>query len=490
MPIFIYNSLTRKKELFEPVEKGRVGMYVCGPTVYDEPHIGHARSAYVFDVIRRYLKYRGYEVKFVRNVTDVDDKIIEKAKQEYKNEDLNTAVKKVSDKYLKSYHEAMNKLGIQAPDLEPRASEYIEKMKVFIKILIDRGMAYESGGDVYFDIKKAKDYGALSHQLLQNMEAGTRIAPGENKKDPLDFALWKKAKEDEPSWPSDWGNGRPGWHIECSVMSSDILGDEFDIHGGGLDLIFPHHENEKAQSEGAGKKFARYWIHHGLLTINGQKMSKSLGNFITIQDALKKYSSDDLKLFFLSSHYASPVDFTKKKIDDAEKMRERIEECLNRIFPITINYPKAELKNRDFILRIKEDFDSSMDDDFNTPRALSCILDLIKEINKFIDKHTRDSDYIGVIENAEFYIRQWSQVVFGLSYIGNREILEDEGVRRFVSKNSTDDWSDEEFDLVNRRENARKAKNYAESDRLRIEIEKRGIIVKDTKEGPIYQRKT
>ncbi|MDD5409704.1 MAG: cysteine--tRNA ligase, partial [Candidatus Omnitrophica bacterium] len=251
--IFIYNSLSRKKEELIPLKPKEIKMYVCGPTVYDQPHIGHARSAYIFDVIRRYLTYRGYEVKFVRNVTDVDDKIIDKAQKEFKGEDLNEAVKKVSAKYLDLYHEDMKSLGILDPDVEPKATEYVDKekplMQQFIGQLIKNDCAYVSEGDVYFDIKKAKNYGKLSNQAIDKMEAGSRIAPGEKKKDPLDFALWKAAKEGEPSWDSPWGKGRPGWHIECSVMSSDILGDEFDIHGGGLDLIFPHHENEIAQSE-------------------------------------------------------------------------------------------------------------------------------------------------------------------------------------------------------------------------------------------------
>ncbi|MCM8781953.1 MAG: cysteine--tRNA ligase, partial [Candidatus Omnitrophica bacterium] len=320
----IYNSLTRQKEKFVPLKKGCVGMYVCGPTVYDEPHIGHLRSAYIFDVIRRYLVYKGYKVTFVRNVTDVDDKIIVKAKEEYPADDINESVKKVSCKYLEFYHNAMDLFGIMQPDKEPRATEYIEKMKQFIKELIDRGVAYQTGGDVYFDISKTKDYGKLSNQKLEAMEVGARATCGEGKKDPLDFALWKSAKEGEPCWDSPWGKGRPGWHIECSVMSSDILGDEFDIHGGGIDLIFPHHENEIAQSECAGKRFARYWIHNGLLTINGQKMAKSLGNFVTVKDFISKYHDVDfLKLFFLSAHYSHPIDFSDERIEEAKKNKER-----------------------------------------------------------------------------------------------------------------------------------------------------------------------
>ncbi len=371
-------------------------MYVCGPTVYDEPHIGHARSAYVFDVIRRYLAYRGYKVKLVRNVTDVDDKIIDKARNEYPNEDLNDSVKKVAQKYLAAYHEALASLGIgkDADILEPKASEYIAKMIVFIEELIARGRAYAAGGDVYFDIAKAKDYGKLSHQALDKMESGTRVAPGENKKNPLDFALWKAVKENEPSWDSPWGKGRPGWHIECSAMSSDLLGDEFDIHGGGVDLIFPHHENEVAQSEAAGKKFARYWIHHGLLTINGQKMSKSLGNFVTINDFMNKYQDADLlKLFFLSTHYSHPTDYTDNKIEEAVKQKDNFDKFFSSIDSCAqVRELRARQKNlsdsgnrakrnlidtdKDKIEKLRVKFEQAMDDDFNTPQALACLFEL------------------------------------------------------------------------------------------------------------------
>ncbi|MBN3038940.1 MAG: cysteine--tRNA ligase, partial [Candidatus Omnitrophica bacterium] len=340
----IYNSLTDKKEDFMPLKKGEVKMYVCGPTVYDEPHIGHARSAYVFDLIRRYLKYKGYRVKFVRNITDVDDKIINKAKDEFKGEDLNGAIKKVASKYLAAYRDGLKQLGISTEDpdiIEPKASEYIEKIKEFITVLIRNKAAYQAGGDVYFDITKAKDYGRLSNQSLETMEIGARVVPSENKRNPLDFALWKSAKEDEPFWDSDWGKGRPGWHIECSVMSTDILGDKFDIHGGGLDLKFPHHENEIAQALGAGKGFARYWIHHGLLTINGQKMAKSLGNFITIRDILNRYPvADILKLFYLQAHYSSPVDFSWEKMEEIKNGYERIDILRQKLIE---KYEKADI---------------------------------------------------------------------------------------------------------------------------------------------------
>ncbi len=380
--ISIYNSLTRKKQLFLPLDPKTVKMYVCGPTVYDQPHIGHARSAYIFDVIRRYLEFRGYKVRFVRNVTDVDDKIIDKAVKEFAGEDLNLAVEKVSSKYLDQYHQALEALGIGQVTDEPRASAYIEKMIVFIEGLIKKNAAYASEGDVYFDITKAKDYGKLSHQSMDKMEVGARIAPGEKKNNPLDFALWKAAKEGEPSWESPWGRGRPGWHIECSAMSSDILGDEFDIHGGGLDLIFPHHENEIAQSEGAGKPFARYWMHHGLLTINGQKMSKSLGNFVTIEDFIARHKDADLlKLFFLSAHYSHPIDYNEEKIEESGKQQARFIEFFERTNSWVLqegkNGPPRSEKDISKVDAIFTKFCAVMDDDFNTPKGLACLFEML-----------------------------------------------------------------------------------------------------------------
>ncbi len=466
MPIFIDNSLSRKKEELIPLKPKEIKMYVCGPTVYDEPHIGHARSAYIFDVIRRYLIYKGYKVKFVRNVTDVDDKIINKARDEFPGEDLNASFKKVSEKYLKSYHEALNSLGIEADGIEePKASEYIPKMLIFIQGLIDKGVAYVSGGDVYFDIKKAKDYGKLSHQAVEKMEAGARIALGEKKRDPLDFALWKTAKEGEPSWESPWGKGRPGWHIECSVMSSDILGDEFDIHGGGIDLIFPHHENEIAQSEGAGKKFARYWIHHGLLTINGQKMSKSLGNFITVKDFLDKYKNADLlKLLFLSTHYSHPVDYTDEKIREARQALERISILQDKLGKSLDKKPAGKTPKE--LEDVKEKFIKAMDDDFNTPQALAVIFDLVNIANKNIEDHDFIC-YSGLI------LRELANI-FGLSLAKNTGSEELQ-----VDVNA----------LIEQRNQARKNKDFKRSDEIRKELEDKGIILEDTKDGTTWRRK-
>jgi cysteinyl-tRNA synthetase len=468
MAIFIYNSLTRKKEEFLPLNPPKVNMYVCGPTVYDEPHIGHARSAYIFDVIRRYLVYKGHEVKFVRNVTDVDDKIIEKARKEYKDEDLNSAVRKVAEKYLKAYHEALAALNISSnePDvMEPKATEYIDKMEDFIKNLISRGVAYESGGDVYFDIKKAKDYGKLSNQSLDKMESGVRVQSGENKRDPLDFTLWKAAKENEPSWDSDWGKGRPGWHIECSAMSSEILGAEFDIHGGGIDLIFPHHENEIAQSEGAGGKFARYWIHHGLLTINGQKMAKSLGNFITVKSFLDKYQDADLlKLFFLSAHYAHPVDYTDEKIEEAKKALERILILLDKVTKSQSH--KDTSKKFQEIQDIKGRFIAAMDDDFNTPQGLAALFDLVNAANKNID----DAEFISGAKNllSEF------KDILGLE---------------LKRKPGEADLSADVAGLIDKRNAARKNGDFKEADRIRKELEVEGIILEDTKDGKASWRR-
>ncbi len=453
----IYNTLKREKENFEP--KDEIGMYVCGPTVYDEPHIGHARSAYVFDVIRRYLEHKKYKVTFVRNVTDVDYKIIDNAREEFKGEDLISATKKVSTKYLKIYHKYMDALGISPPDREPKATKYIKKMKDFILVLIERGKAYESGGDVYFDVRKAKDYGKLSNQGLEMLESGARILPGENKRDPLDFALWKKAKEGEPSWDSPWGQGRPGWHIECSVMSSDILGDEFDIHGGGVDLIFPHHENEIAQSEGAGKKFARYWIHNGLLTINKEKMAKSLGNFVTIEEVLKKYSPDVLKLLFLSAHYSHPVDFSWERMKEAKKTYERIEILKEKLEKIKL--PKqGTAKTQEF----RQAFEEAMDDDFNTPKGLAVLFDMVNRCNRLLDSEDEMKDFI--LRAAMDTMKDMANV-FGLTFEQKEKKLR-------ISKEDIK----KKIDLRNE---ARQKKAFKTADRIRKELDKAGIILEDQK---------
>lgn len=477
----IYNSLTRKKEEFVPITSGRVGIYVCGPTVYDSPHIGHARSAYIFDVVRRYFEYKSYKVEFVRNVTDVDDKIIEKARKSSGTQapggDLIGAAKEISKKYLDEYHDDMELLKIRKPDREPKATEYISKMVKFIELLIEKGAAYVSGGDVYFDIKKAKDYGKLSNQDTARMEAGARVIPGEKKRDALDFALWKSAKAGEPSWPSPWGEGRPGWHIECSAMSSDILGDEFDIHGGGIDLLFPHHENEVAQSEGAGKRFARRWMHNGLLTINAEKMAKSLGNFISIKDFIANYKDPDyLKLLFLNTHYRHPVDYTKEKIDEMKAQKERfliLSEKINRIRDAGRGAQGAGRCEK--IKEFEKQFEEAMDDDFNTPLALAVLFDMVTYANKalqgkevFTDDETRELVVI-------------RKLISGLGEILGLDLL-----RSAASSHVSEA---EIAKMIGERNKARAAKDFKRSDEIRSELLANGVILEDAKEGTVWRRK-
>ncbi|MCX5678368.1 MAG: cysteine--tRNA ligase [Candidatus Omnitrophica bacterium] len=481
----VYNSLTRKKEELVTIAKDKVGIYVCGPTVYDEPHIGHARSAYIFDVIRRYLKHKGYQVKFVRNVTDVDDKIINKAKEAVSHQpsafSLVEASKEVSKKYLDSYHRDMDLLGIGHPDKEPKATEYIPKMIRFIENLIEREAAYIADGDVYFDIKKAKDYGKLSNQNIEKMETGARILPGEKKKDGLDFALWKSAKEGEPCWDSPWGKGRPGWHIECSVMSSDILGDEFDIHGGGIDLIFPHHENEVAQSEGAGKAFARYWMHNGLLTIDSEKMAKSLGNFISIQDFMKKYKDADyLKLLFLNTHYRHPVDYTEEKIGEMKAQKERFAILFDKIDRIA----KAAPGLRDAATRaagegdeFRKKFDEAMDDDFNTPLALASLFDIVTSANKLMQD--KDDFTRGEIEEL----------------LAIKKLIADLGavLALDLEKDLTRQDVDEAkiLRLIEERNTARDNRDFKTADHIRKKLsEEMGVILEDEKGGTVWRRRT
>ncbi|MCQ9207046.1 MAG: cysteine--tRNA ligase [Omnitrophica bacterium] len=457
----IYNTLTRKKE---KLTGKTIGIYVCGPTVYDESHIGHARSAYIFDFMVRYLKFKGFKVKFVRNVTDVDDKIIERAKNEPGPEALADKVKKIADRYLKRYHEDMELLGILMPDKEPRATETIPDMVKFIKVLIKKGFAYESSGSVYFDVRKYKDYGRLSGQAIDEMEEGIRTSLDKNKKDPLDFALWKGAKEGEPSWESPWGRGRPGWHIECSVMSTKFLGKNFTIHGGGIDLVFPHHENEIAQTVCAGKKSAKYWIHNGLLAINGRKMSKSLGNFISIKEF--PGNPDLLKLFFLSSHYRHPVDYTEAKIGEMEAKRDRLLAFLQKADAVGKKDRKTSVRKNKY----GNIFTVCMNDDFNTPLALGAIFQCVSDGNKLLEKNVlsgKEKKALGVLSD---FVRRVSKDIFGLAL-------------EYKEKNACIDT------LVLEREKARKNKNFEKADSLRNELEKQGIIVEDTKEGPVWRKK-
>lgn len=391
MTLLIYNTLSRKKEPFEPLKPGQVGMYVCGPTVYDSCHIGHARSVVVFDVIARYLKAKGFDVTYVRNFTDVDDKIINKASQ------LGIDSREIAEKYIREFYEDMDALNVERAAIEPKATDNLDQIIKVIEKLLEKGLAYKANGDVYYAVELFHGYGKLSGRRLEEMEAGIRVDVDEKKQNPFDFALWKSAKPGEPAWKSPWGKGRPGWHIECSAMSTRYLGATFDIHGGGKDLIFPHHENEIAQSEGAfGKPFARYWIHNGFVNINQEKMSKSLGNFLTIKDILQFYHPEAVRLFLLSSHYRSPIDFTDKAMSEASAGLDKIYTLLDRIEkeigagsdikPETKIGNQADSLPGDYWRRFCE----AMDDDFNSALGSSVLFEAVRDINRLLD-HNKDS---------------------------------------------------------------------------------------------------
>jgi cysteinyl-tRNA synthetase len=465
MAIQIYNSLTKKKEDFVPLEGKTVRMYTCGVTVYDQCHIGHARSLYVFDVIRRYLKLCGYDLRFVRNITDVDDKIIAKALETGKTSP------QVSDEQIALYHEDMKLLGMEPGDVEPRATQNIPAMIADIQGLMEKGYAYAVGADVYFNVRAFKDYGKLSGQSIDKMMEAVRIEKDSGKKDPLDFALWKSSKPGEPAWDSPWGRGRPGWHIECSCMSMKHLKTQtLDIHAGGRDLIFPHHENEIAQSEAlTGKTFAKYWIHHGLLTINGHKMSKSSGNFITIKDAVAKYSADELKLFFLFSHYASAIDFTEEKMQEARKALGRFDILFWKASEI-LKDKDVEPCQADFITTHKEEFLKAMDDDFNTPQAMAALFNLLNDTNKYINENKKDPHYLGVIYHAVDILENFARNIFGL-FLKEKEKPLAQDLKKLLDERSA----------------ARAAKDFKRSDRLRDLLKDKGIAVEDTQAGQTWR---
>ncbi|KJJ84144.1 cysteinyl-tRNA synthetase [Candidatus Omnitrophus magneticus] len=488
--IKIYNTLTRKKEDFKPISEKKIKMYVCGPTVYDLPHIGHARSAYVFDVIRRYLEHKSFNVILARNVTDVDDKIIARALKEIgKNnehineEEIKEASGVISIKYLKAYHEDMAKLGIKPPTFEPKATENIDEMIRFIEILIAKGFAYSSHGNVYFSVDQFPSYGRLSNQKKEEMLTGARIEVDPLKKYSLDFALWKASKDNEPAWLSPWGMGRPGWHIECSVMSIKILGNNFDIHGGGLDLIFPHHENEIAQAEAVtGEVFANYWMHHGLLTVNGEKMSKSLGNYITLSDFLSEHNDADLlKLLFLSSHYRSSVDYTAGKIDEKRKEKERFIIFFDKVNRLSTKALGANNENSAALKEVQskldsllENFYSAMDDDFNTPLALSVLFSALHLGNDCFEKISGDNEKFLAVKTVKFFIEELSGL-FGIKFQSSDSVIS--GVN-----------AEEINNLIEERTRARSEKNYKLADDIRKKLVDKRIVIEDTPGGTIWRK--
>jgi cysteinyl-tRNA synthetase len=455
MSLKVYNTMTNEKEEFIPLEKDEVAMYVCGPTVYDKSHIGHARCYVAFDVIRRYLEYVGYRVKYVENFTDVDDKIINKSK-ETGEDPFHIAERNITE-YLRD----MDALNVKRADIYPKATEHIGDMITFVEALVEKGVAYVVGSDVYFSVDKAEGYGKLSGVNIEQMKAGARIAVDEKKRSPLDFALWKGAKEGEPTWESPWGEGRPGWHIECSTMSQKHLGVTLDIHGGGQDLIFPHHENEIAQSEAyTGKTFVHYWLHNGFVTIKEEKMSKSLGNIVTIQDLLQKYSPETLRYFLVASHYRKPIDFSEANIEEAGKAVQRLLNTVDTVQDAIEKAPEGEKFSPD---EFKEKFKQAMDDDFNTPLALSALFELARETNRRIEEKMIDK------ESLEKVLKTFQELGDVLGLFFHKEM---EGLSEAL------------LDIViEMRERARAEKMWDISDAIRERLLEVGIVLEDTAQG-------
>ena len=464
--IKIYNTLTGHLDEFKPIKEKEVSMYVCGPTVYNYIHIGNTRPAVFFDTVRRYLEYRGYKVNYVQNFTDVDDKMINKANAE------NVTVKEIADRYIKAYFEDTANINLKEEGMtRPKATDNIDGMIDIIESLIEKGYAYESNGDVYFEVKKYKDgYGELSKQNIEDLESGARINVNEIKKDALDFALWKSSKPNEPSWDSPWGKGRPGLHIECSAMSRKYLGESFDIHGGGLDLIFPHHENEMAQSKcGCGGTFARYWMHNGYININGEKMSKS-GSFVLLRDILKSFEGRVIRLFILGSHYRKPMEFSDYELDQAKSSLERIENTLKRIKDID-SEAKGENNCEELLItknEIEQKFIEAMDDDFNTAQALGYVFELIKAVNKALDDGEVSKKGLEILNEVFDYLNIVIQEVLGVKLKLEAEVNN-------ISAELI------EF-ILELRKNARDEKNWALSDKIRDRLLDMGIKIKDGKD--------
>ncbi len=458
----IYNTLTRKKEELIPIDENEFKIYVCGPTVYNFFHIGNARPFVVFDTLRKYLQYRGKNVKFVQNFTDVDDKIINKAREE------GITAGEVSEKYIEEYYKDAKSLNVEKATAHPKVTENMDEIIAFVQGLIDKGYAYETNGDVYYSTRKFEDYGKLSKQNIEDLESGSRIEVEDKKQDPLDFALWKAQKvDDELAWQSPWGMGRPGWHIECSVMSTKYLGETIDIHAGGQDLTFPHHENEIAQTEAqTGKPFANYWMHNGYITIDNEKMSKSKGNFFTVRDILKEYDGEVIRYFLLSGHYRNPINFSQELMEQAKNALARMQNAKNNLKHLAENgsgsLSEAEAKSFDTLSIYREKFISAMEDDLNTADAISAIFELIKEINTV----TRNGS---TKEFAEKCLSLLDELTGVLGLLREKEA--DEGI------------DDEIQQLVDERQAARKAKNFARSDEIRDILKAKGITLEDTPQG-------
>jgi len=479
MAIRIYNTLSRKKELFKPLKPDRVRMYVCGPTVYDSCHIGHARSAVVFDVIVRYLKVKGFEVTYVRNFTDVDDKIINRASQ------LGLNTQEIADKYITEFQDDMKTLNVENATIEPRATEHIELIIIIIKKLIEKGFAYQIDGDVFYSVESFKEYGKLSGRSLNDMEPGARVDVDKRKKNPFDFSLWKPKKPGEPAWDSPWGKGRPGWHIECSAMSLQYLGETFDIHGGGKDLVFPHHENEIAQSEGAfGKPFVKYWIHNGFVNINHEKMSKSLGNFLLIRDVIKSFHPEAVRLFLLSKHYRSPIDFTDTAIGEAAAGLEKIYTSIGRVQKKIGNEKDITGEDSsDYWVRFCE----AMDDDFNTARGIGIIFNAVRDMNRLLDKNEEKLS----LETKKITMTAQTDIMKMCNILGiltePPEVYFSKKRSKGLKKESLD--PDEIEKMINERTEARKIKDWDKADQIRKKLEDMNIVLKDSSEDTVWEIK-
>ena len=463
----LYNTMTMQKEEFVPLVEGKVTMYACGPTVYDYIHIGNARPIIVFDALRRYFEYRGYEVTFVQNFTDIDDKIIRRANE------LGISSRELAERFIKEYFVDAKGLGVREVSIHPRATENIGQIIEMIETLISKGLAYESNGDVYYRTEKFPGYGKLSHQSLDDLLAGARVDVNEIKENPMDFALWKKAKPGEPSWPSPWGEGRPGWHIECSAMSSRYLGKTIDIHCGGQDLTFPHHENEIAQSEGAsGQTFVRYWLHNGYINVDNRKMSKSLGNFFTVRDAAAAYGYENIRMFMLMSHYRSPLNYSGEALTHAKNALERLKQARKNLLFVKENGREGEIDEAGLDKKLevyRSRYIEAMDDDFNTADAISVIFELVREANTLVSSGTMAR------REAERYLSLFDELtgVLGLLY---------------AEKDADTELAEEVEALIAARQAARKAKNWAEADRIRDKLKEMGIILEDTPQGVRWRR--
>ena len=457
--MYIYNTMTRKKELFVPLQEGKVSMYACGPTVYNFFHIGNARPFIVFDTLRRYLEYRGYQVTFVQNFTDIDDKMIRRANEE------GITVKELGDRFIKEYYADADALGVKRATVNPRATEHIQDIIDLVQTLVEKGHAYPTpNGDVYFSVRSWPGYGKLSGQNIDDLENGARVDPTEEKQDPLDFALWKGQKLGEPAWPSPWGMGRPGWHIECSAMSMSILGQSFDIHGGGQDLIFPHHENEIAQSEAAtGKPFAHYWMHNGFINVDNQKMSKSLGNFFTVRDIAKEYDLDVVRLFMLSVQYRNPINFSRDLIQQAAVALQRLRTALDRLkeAPVAEEPAEDEQAFLDSLEGYRARFNEAMDDDLNTADALGVLFDLARAANTFVSvPRTKGA--------VEAVTKTYTELM---------------DVLGLMPRKTGEEFPAEVLALLDERQEARKAKNYARADEIRDQLKSLGYAIEDSRQG-------